>query len=150
MIAGEEGTPPREGRVRGYMRALQARALPLDPVLVRHGGFTVDGGYAGTSELLKLSQRPTALFAANDLMAMGALIRLREAGLRVPDEIALVGFDDLPAARLVHPALTTVAQHPERLGKRAAEMVAERLAGSGPREGRREVLPFDLVVRESA
>ena len=150
MIAGEAGTPPREGRVRGYIRALQARAIPLDPVLIRHGEFTVDGGYAGAGELLKLSQRPTALFAANDLMAMGALIRLREAGLAVPAEIAVAGFDDIPAARLVHPALTTVAQHPERLGRRAAEMVTERLSGSGPSGGRQEVLPFDLVVRESA
>lgn len=150
MIAGEAGTPPREGRVRGYVRALQSRAIPLDTVLIRQGEFSVDGGYAGTGELLKLSPRPTALFAANDLMAMGALLRLREEGLAVPDDIAIVGFDDIPAASFVQPPLTTVAQYPDRIGRRAAEMIVERLTGIGQLLGRHEVLPFDLVVRQSA
>ena len=150
MIAGEEVTPPRDGRLRGYARALRGRAIPRDAELIRHGEFTVEGGYAGAGDLLKLDRRPTALFAANDLMAMGAMLRFREAGLRVPDDIAVVGFDDIPAARLVHPPLTTVAQHPERIGRRAAEMVVERLAGTGPTAARREVQPFELVVRESA
>ncbi len=150
MIAGEEGTPPREGRVRGYEAALRAHALPLDAVLIRHGDFAETGGYQAASELLKLPDRPTAVFAANDLIAMGAMIRFREEGIRVPDDIAIAGFDDIPAARLVHPPLTTVAQYPERIGRRAAELVLERLAGGAPPTGRRERQPTDLVVRESA
>jgi LacI family transcriptional regulator len=150
MIAGEEGTPPREGRVRGYVEALRANALPLDPVLIRHGDFAEAGGYHAAGELLKLPDRPTAVFAANDLMAMGAMIRFREEGIRVPEEIAIVGYDDIPAARLVHPPLTTFAQYPERPGRRAAVMVAERLEGRAPATGRREALPYDLIVRESA
>ena len=150
MIAGQEGTFPREGRVRGYTRALANHAIPLDPILLRSAEFSVAGGYDAAGEFLKLDPRPTALFAANDLMAMGALIRLREAGLSVPEDIAVAGYDDIPAARLVHPALTTIAQHPEQIGRRAAEMIVERLGGSAPAEARLDVLPFDLVVRESA
>lgn len=150
MIAGEEGTPPREGRVRGYEDAMRAHALPLDSVLVRHGDFAEAGGYHAAGELLKLPEQPTAIFAANDLMAMGAMIRFREEGIRVPEDIAIVGFDDIPAARLVHPPLTTVAQYPERIGRRAAELAVERMAGTAPATGRRERLPFDLIVRESA
>jgi LacI family transcriptional regulator len=150
MIAGEEGTFPREKRVRGYTRALANHHIPLDPILLRSAEFSVAGGYAAAGDLLKLDPRPTALFAANDLMAMGAMMRLREAGLRVPEDIAVAGYDDIPAAGLVHPALTTIAQHPEQIGRRAAEMIFERLGGTAPASGRSDVLPFDLVVRESA
>jgi LacI family transcriptional regulator len=150
MVAGEVGTPPRELRVAGYRTALRDHHLPLDEVLIRAGGFTEDGGYQGMRELLKLRPLPTAVFAANDLMAMGALLAMREAGLRVPADIALVGLDDIPAARLVNPPLTTIAQFPERLGRRAAELLFDRLVGRAPGEPRHEVLPFELVVRESA
>jgi LacI family transcriptional regulator len=150
MVSGETGTPPREGRVAGYRQALREHSIPLDEVLIRAGNFTEEGGYQGMRELLKVEPRPTAVFAANDLMAMGALIALREAGRRVPEEMALVGFDDIPAARMVQPPLTTIAQYPERLGKRAAEMLFERLAGTAPELGRRETMPVALIVRESA
>jgi LacI family transcriptional regulator len=150
MVAGETGTPPREGRVAGYRSALRDHHLPLDEVLIRAGGFTEEGGHQGMRELLKLDPRPTAVFAANDLMAMGALIALRAAMLRVPGDVALVGFDDIPAARLVNPPLTTIAQFPERLGRRAAELLLDRLGGTAPAAPRNVVLQFELVVRESA
>jgi len=150
MIAGARGTPPREGRVRGYRQALSARRLPHDPILIRGGEFTEDGGYVTMRELLTLRDRPSAVFAANDLMAMGALLAIREAGLGVPGDIAVAGLDDIPAAKLVNPPLTTVAQFPEHLGRRAAEMLFERLGGTAPASGRREEMPFALIVRESA
>lgn len=149
MVAGEEGTFPRERRVAGYLSALAAHGIAIDDVLVRSGDFSVEGGYAAAAELLRLERPPGAVFCANDLMALGALMRIREAGLSAPGDIAVVGFDDIPAARLVHPALTTVAQYPERVGRRAAELAVEHIANPG-REARREALPFDLVVRESA
>jgi LacI family transcriptional regulator len=83
-------------------------------------------------------------------MALGALIALREAGLRVPEDMAIVGFDDIPAARLVDPPLTTIAQFPERLGLRAAEMLFELLRGEAPAGGRQEEMPCELIVRRSA
>jgi LacI family transcriptional regulator len=150
MIAGVEGTFPRERRVVGYAQALAEHHIPREEILIRAGDFTESGGYAGMRELLKLSSRPTAVFAANDLMAMGAMIALREAGIRVPEEIAIVGFDDIPAARLVQPPLTTVAQFPDRLGRRSAEMLFERLGGSLASEGRLERAAWELIIRESA
>jgi LacI family transcriptional regulator len=150
MVAGEAGTPPREDRVRGYTEALREQGLLFDRMLVRGTDFSEAGGYAATHELLRLAERPTAIFAANDLMAMGAMAALAEAGVGVPEEMALVGFDDIPAARLVAPPLTTIAQYPERLGARCAQLLLERLAGGGPVGGRREVMPFDLIVRQSA
>lgn len=150
MVAGETGTPPREDRVRGYTEALRDHGLLFDRMLVREADFGEWRGYAATMELLRLAEPPTAIFAANDLMAMGAMIALREVRLRVPEDVALVGFDDIPAARLMDPPLTTIAQYPERIGAKAAELLLERLADNGPPEGRRVEMPFDLVVRQSA
>ncbi len=150
MVAGETGTPPRESRVLGYIEALQERGLLFDRRLVRGSDFTEVGGYDAAVELLRLAQPPTAIFAANDLMALGAMTAVREAGLRIPDDIAIVGFDDIPAARLITPALTTIAQYPERLGTRAAELLMERLAGGVVPQSRRIDMPFDLIVRQSA
>ena len=150
MIAGVAGTPPREQRVAGYRQALLEHGIPAEEKLIRAGDFGEAGGYEAMRDLLKLSPLPTALFAANDLMALGALIALREAGLRVPDDMAVVGYDDIPAARLIDPPLTTVAQFPERLGLRAAEMLFEILRGEVPTAGRLEEMPCELIVRRSA
>jgi LacI family transcriptional regulator len=150
MIAGVVGTPPREGRVKGYREALAAHNVPVEDQLIRAGEFTEQGGYDGTRELLRLSPRPTAIFAANDLMAIGAYQALREANVSVPDEMAVVGFDDISAASLVHPTLTTIAQFPYELGKRAAELMFDRLRGQTTGRGRHLEMPFELIVRESA
>jgi LacI family transcriptional regulator len=150
MIAGVAGTPPREGRVLGYRAALAAHNVAVEEQLIRAGEFTEQGGYQGTQELLRLSPRPTGIFAANDLMAIGALQALREEGISVPGEMAIVGFDDISAASLVHPALTTVAQFPHGLGRRAAELLFDRLSGRVAGPGRFIEMPFELIVRESA
>ena len=101
-------------------------------------------------ELLSRDSLPRAVFAANDMMALGAIAALNERGLRVPEDIAVAGFDDIPVARLVSPPLTTVAQFPTALGRRAAEMLFERLSGEYTGPGRRELLKYQLVVRASA
>ena len=148
MIAGRGG--PRQARQRGYRRALAERGVAVDEGLVRAAPFGEGGGRDAMRDLLAAAAAPTAVFAANDLMAMGALLALREAGRRVPADVAVVGFDDIPAAKLVAPPLTTIAQFPERLGRRAAEMVFDRLAGNAPPSGRSEEMPYELVVRASA
>jgi LacI family transcriptional regulator len=148
MIAGERG--PGQIRILGYRQALDRQQLPIDEALIRIGDFTVQGGRQGMRELLALSPRPTAVFAANDQMAMGAMIAIREAGLRMPYDIAVMGFDNIPAAELVSPPLTTMTQFQENLGQRAAEMLLERLDGSAPAGGRCEEMPFALIARESA
>jgi LacI family transcriptional regulator, galactose operon repressor len=148
MIAGQSG--PRLARVRGYRAALAAHGLPLDEALIRDGDFSEDGGHRAMQSLLDRPHPPTAVFAASDVMAMGALVAIREAGLRVPEDVAVVGFDDIPVSRLITPRLTTVAQFQENLGVRAAEMLLERLDGKAPEQGRSEEMPYELIVRESA
>jgi LacI family transcriptional regulator len=149
MIAGEENTPPRQNRILGYQQAIADHHLPLDEILIRGGDFTEKGGYETMREILRLDPPVTAVFAANDLMAMGALTAIREAGLRVPQEVAVAGFDDIPAAHLVTPSLTTITQYQQNIGQRAAEMLFERLNGSESGAPRSIEMPFSLIVRES-
>jgi LacI family transcriptional regulator len=149
IIAGQTG--PRGVRVRGYREALRQAGITSDDALIQTGDtFNEAGGYEGMRRLLALPVRPTAVFAANDLMAMGALMALREAGLRVPHDMAVVGFDDIPAAKLVTPPLTTISQFQENLGRRAAEMLLERLTGAVVGPARSVEMPFELIVRESS
>jgi LacI family transcriptional regulator len=157
MLSGERGP----GRARacgyrntlrkcGYRNTLRKHRIPLDEALIRDGGFKEECGYEATKDLMRMPWRPTAVFAANDKMAMGCLMAIRESDLRIPEDIALVGFDDTPSIRLVTPPLTTVTQFQEELGRRAAEMLFERLEGEAPKHGRYEEMPFELVVRDSA
>ncbi|HXW01558.1 MAG TPA: LacI family DNA-binding transcriptional regulator [Anaerolineae bacterium] len=148
LIAEQRG--PGHLRTLGYQQALAAHKLPFDKNLLRSGNFAEEGGYQAMQELLALSSRPSAVFAVNDMMAIGSLRAIREAGLSVPDDVAVMGFDDIPIAKLVYPPLTTVAQHQEQLGRRAAAMLMERLSGAAPETGRCEEMPFQLVIRESA
>lgn len=150
MLAGEPGSRANVRRTSGYLEALRDAGIAYEQSLVLTSDFTEQGGFAAAGELLTLPARPTAIFATNDLLALGALSCLRQGGLRVPADVAIVGFDDIPFARLVDPPLTTIAQFPERLGARAAELLLERIAGQGPPEGRHETLPFELIVRQSA
>jgi len=150
MIAASDDHLRREGRTRAYCRALTEMALPQEAMLARGDDPTEAGGYSAMRSLLVRSPLPRAVFAANDMMAMGAMVAIREAGLRVPGDIAVAGFDDIPVANLLNPPLTTVAQFPERLGRRGAEMLFERLNGTVTGEGRRVEMPYELRVRESA
>lgn len=148
MVTGALG--PGEERLAGYRRALAEHGLAAEPGLTAYGEFTLESGYQAMRRLLGLEPRPTAVFAANDMMALGALLAIRDAGLRVPEDLALVGFDDTPATRLVTPPLTTISQFQDRLGRRAAEMLFERLEGRAPPEGGRyEEMPYQLLARGS-
>ncbi len=150
MIAGLEGTPPRQDRIKGFCEALEEHQLPLDEILIQDGDFTEKGGYQGMKNLLSIKPRLTAVFAANDLIALGAMLAIREAKLRIPEDIALVGLDDIPAAKLVHPPLTTITQMQENIGRTAAEMIFERIEGTAPDEPRSVEMPFKLIVRDSS
>lgn len=149
MIAGIEETPPRRSRISGYRQALADHHLPLDEILIQGGDFTELGGHHSMLELLKCSPLPSAVFAANDLMAIGAMATIREAGLQIPQDMAVVGFDDIPAAILMNPPLTTITQFQEQIGRRAAEMLIERINGTAPPTGRSVEMPYKLIVRQS-
>lgn len=147
MLTSHEG--PARFREMGYREALQAADIPFDPRLLSSGAYSEDGGYAAMNALLRAACPLTAVFAANDLMAMGAMVAIREAGLMIPRDIAMMGFDDIPTARLVFPALSTVAQSQRDMGRRAAEMLMERLHGNVPEQGRSIAMPYRIVERDS-
>lgn len=149
LLAGQADTPPRKQRERGYRETLAAYGIPVDEELIRGGDFEEEGGYRSMKDLLRISPPITAVFAASDLMAVGALQAIKESGSRVPEDIAVVGFDDIPLAKLTSPSLTTVAQFQDLMGQRAAEMLFARLNGTAPEAGRREEMPYELIVRES-
>lgn len=136
-----------QDRLEGYRQALAARGVPVDENLIAEGDFTEQGGRAAMQRLLPY--RPTAVFAASDMMAVGALRVLREAGLQVPEDIAMVGFDNIPLASMVEPALTTVRQPIEQLGSMAVELLISLLQNPGQETVHRMVLPTELVVRAS-
>ena len=147
MLTSHEG--PARFRLQGYRETLEVHGLKLDKSLILSGPFNEIGGYDAMQKLLKLKILPTALFAANDLMAMGAMVAIREAGYDIPKDIAVIGFDDIPAAKLMQPALTSVDQFQHGMGKRAAEMLFERLKGEPVMKGRSVEMPYELIPRES-
>jgi LacI family transcriptional regulator len=138
-----------EDRLVGYRRALEAHQLAVDERLIVEGDYTEASGSLGAQRLLPAS--PTAIFVASDVMAIGAFKTLREAGLRVPEDVALVGFDDVPIAAAIEPALTTVRQPIEHLGSMAADLLLNSLASppEAHAPAQRIILPTQLVVRES-
>ena len=138
-------------RIRGYREALEAAGRPFDPRLVREGGWTRQGGREAMRALMSQGGTPPdAVFCANDLMAIGAMDVVHELGLRVPDDVALVGFDDVEAATLVTPTLTTVRNPAYEAGRDAGRLLVERMSGAYEDGRRTIVLPCTLVERQSA
>ena len=155
MIAGPSFGPGsatygRSQRFDGYCRALAASARPYEPELVVEGNFRYESGRVAMRRLLTLDQRPDAVFAANDMMALGAMSVIREAGLSVPDDVALIGFDNVPMTGLMLPGLTTMAMPMSELGSAAARLLEQQLALGGRHTGTRHVFSAELVVRESS
>jgi LacI family transcriptional regulator len=130
----------------GYLAALRQRSLPIDPDLMVESDFTEAGGYAAMQRLL--GSRPDAVFVASDMMAMGALRALREAGRRVPQDVAVVGFDDMPFAERADPPLTTMRQPVQRTGVVAAETLID-LIDNPEAQPRRILMPTELIIRDS-
>jgi LacI family transcriptional regulator len=150
MLTGPAGNHDAAERLRGYRAALAEAGLAADPVYEVPGGFTEAGGEEGARALLALAPRPTAVFAANDAMAIGAMGAFRAAGVRVPDDVAVAGFDDIPIARYVTPALSSVRVDLGALGARAVGRLLRAVAGGGgAAEPRHETLPTAVVARGS-
>lgn len=149
IINGPAQNIDAEERLRGYRSALAEADLPVDGALEVPGDFTGSAGYRGAESLLGLDARPTAIFAANDGMAIGALSALRAAGVAVPDEMALVGFDDVSSTRYMIPPLTTVQGMISELGARAVRRLTEAVGGGPQPAGDQEVLPVSIVLRRS-
>jgi LacI family transcriptional regulator len=145
-IAGPSNMMAGLDRLAGYREALREAGLAVDEALVQEGRFDEDSGFEALEQLLPL--QPDAVFVANDLMAVGALRALRQAGRRVPDDVALVSFDDAPVATFTDPPLTTVRQPMHQLGVTAVNLLL-RLLQDGVQGPLHEILPTELVVRAS-
>jgi DNA-binding LacI/PurR family transcriptional regulator len=149
-IVGPLEWPSAAARRTGYEDALRAAGIPADPALVETApDWGLESGYAATDRLLARGRPITAIFAHSDLMAIGAIRRLRSEGLRVPDDVSVIGYDDLPVAAFVDPPLTTVHQPMREVGALAADILLDRIAGLDRDRGP-HLLPASLVVRQSA
>jgi len=135
-------------RLEGYKSALRVQHISEDPRLIYEGTFFQPDGYAGACTLLDIENPPTAIFASNDAMAMGVMDAVRNRGLGFPEDISIVGFDDVPQASLVRPALTTVHQPLEQMGRVATQMLLDRLKRPEQEINRIE-LPTELIIRGS-
>jgi LacI family transcriptional regulator len=147
-IAGNNRTGQSAQRELGYEDALAAAGIALDPALVVIGHFNQPGGFAATERLLDLPEPPTAIFAANDEMAFGAIDAAASRGLKVPGDLSVVGFDDIPTASARFPRLTTVRQPYEALAERSVREVVDMVEGRPPAAAR-IAFPTHLVVRDS-
>ena len=155
VLTGRRAISTSADRVAGVRRALEEAGLGLDEALVRWGGFNfgnanlADGHQMAESVLTATDDPPTALFAANNFIAFGTTRALREMGLRVPEDISVVAFDDLPTEWVSDPFLTVAAQPAYEIGRRAAEMMIDSLVGEGAATGQSVVLPFEVIIRRS-
>jgi LacI family transcriptional regulator len=148
FINGPAEISVAQERLAGYMDALREASLIPRSSLIIHSNFRQEGGHAAMCQLLNLSKPPRAVLIGNNLMTLGALQAIDEQGLQIPDEIGVLGFDDMPWATSLRPPLTAVAQPAEEIGRTAAQLLMERLNDPG-RIARQVILPATLVVRAS-
>src|SRR5262249_6235526 len=134
----------------GYLAALIAAGLPPDPTLIAEGDYSRGSGHAAMTRLLALADPPTAVFAGNDLMAIGALMAAHAAGRRGPEELAIAGSEAIPTASVTRTALSTVAAPKYEMGRVAVGLLLARLRGAAPPERQHVELPCQLVVRGSS
>ena len=148
VITGPMHLTNAKQRLGGFRRALKESNLHVAPDYVQKTTFDKHGGYSKTLVLLRLNPRPTAIFAGNDMIALGALLAIREAGLRCPQDISIMGFDDLDLAEMTNPALSSVSQSGYQLGTTAARILLDRIQGdTGP--AKHFILETSLKLRDS-
>lgn len=149
ILAGPQGVPTSDERVSGFLSALKEAGLDRN-VTVQHGELTHHSGAEMARRAAMMAPRPTALFAVNNFISFGALAELSRLSLRVPEDLAVVGFDDLPPDLVQFPFLTMVSQPAYDMGRTAVELLQERLAKNPRREAREVMLSCELVVRSSS
>ena len=148
FITGSMDLGCSQDRLKGYRSALRTHHIPEMPELVYEGDFNQPDGYAGASAFLELPIPPTAIFASNDVMAMGVMDAVRNRNLRIPDDISVVGFDNIPQSAMINPSLTTVQQPLEQMGRVATQMLLGVLKNPQKDVNRIE-LPTELIIRSS-
>lgn len=147
-VSGPQELLPCQDRISGYHRALHEAGLTEKPEYLIYSDFTSQGGYAAFEQMLHLPNRPSAIFASNDLMAFGGICAAHAAGIRIPDQLSVVGYDDIALASFCTPPLTTVAQPKYEIGSVTAKTLIERIVNSDM-PWKRDKLETQLVVRQS-
>jgi len=150
ILNGPQGVSTAEDRLAGYRRALAEAGIPADTGRESYGAFNEESGAEMTRRALSGANKPTALFAANNFIAFGALKTLRELSFRVPEDIAVVGFDDLPPALVTFPFLTVAAQPAYEMGQKAMEILLNKLGDETFDHYQEVVLPAEIVIRASS
>ena len=151
FVNGEPWMEASKDRFKGYRRALATADLPFDPALVRDGDWMSGTGFDATLSLLKEPRPPSAIFCANDLMALGALEAIKQLGLRVPDDVSVMGYDDQEISRHTHPPLTTLVLPNYEMGRAAIELLMVVATGDERQRPRRAITKVDgpLVLRDT-
>ncbi|MBM0103430.1 LacI family DNA-binding transcriptional regulator [Steroidobacter sp. S1-65] len=149
VVLGPDSSPLTSDRLRGYKLALRAAKIAADDALIAQGDFTMSSGSAAAERLFKAKQPPTAVFCFNDEMALGAIRFLKSTGRSVPQDVSVVGFDDIEFASFCDPPLTTIEQPTREIGNKAMSLLFEMLNG-GKLEPAMHTLPIKLIVRDSA
>jgi LacI family transcriptional regulator len=149
LVGGSREVSSGEQRYQGYIQSIARHGIPVEEELITEGKFDHNGGYECMKRLLKLKNRPTAVFAANDIMAIGAVSAIYETGLKIPDDISIIGFDDIAYSRMMYPKLTTVSQPKFEMGAIATQMLFERVTGQEIPNPRRKILDHSLVIRDT-
>ena len=147
FISSPESVIKRD-RFQGYQEALHSRGITIDPKLIYDGDFGIESGYTAARKVLALNDVPTAICASGDQMAVGAIKAIQDHGLRVPEDIAVVGFGNISLCTVVKPELTTIAQPTYEMGVMAIKMLFDLLAGKELKQ-RHVVLPHELIIRQS-
>jgi LacI family transcriptional regulator len=148
IVESDDVSTARDRRA-GYEAALTGAGIAVDPALVAHAAPDPGGGSAGMARLLELEHRPTAVFTVNNLVALGAIEAVRAAGLEVPDDVALVCFDDIEFASRLYPFLTAMEQPAQTFGTLGTQLLLERIQGRGPDRRHEVVLPGEFIIRKS-
>ncbi len=149
IITGREHVTTNQDRLQGYLNALNAHGLPVDQSLIHSSHYTVEGGQRATAELLELPSPPTAIFSCGGTPTVGVLTEFKRRGVRVPNDMSLIGFDDDQWATLIDPPMTVVAQPVEEIGREAAQLIIQMIQGWNKREIRKIMLKTELIIRGS-
>ncbi len=147
-VNGPENWHTCRARLKGYQDTLTSHNLPFDASLVQPGDWEIESGYTATKNLIKLTERPSSIFAANDVMALGAIYAIQDAGLRVPEDIAIVGYDNRNFTKTVRPRITTVNMPVIEMGGVAAELLLRHIA-EGRKEEEEIKVKGQLIIRET-
>lgn len=150
LLNGPKGASTADDRLAGYKKAMTEAGLSDLAPWVQFGSFKQESGYEMATTIISQTKRPTAIFAANNFLAIGALKAIRDYGLSVPEDVALVGFDDLPPELVSFPFLTVASQPGYQMAEQATRLLLSRIEGKGPKHNQEIVLPTQLIIRRSS